>query len=59
MPLELIQQQHLSKAVDVFAFGVLLWEVRHATELTCSSRQHPHAPCTHGARTLHGAQRQA
>lgn len=27
MPLELIQQQHLSKAVDVFAFGVLLWEM--------------------------------
>ncbi len=29
MPPELISEGKMSKAVDVYGFGVLLWEVRH------------------------------
>lgn len=35
MPPELLEQGIISKAADVYSFGVLLWQVRRALTLLC------------------------
>ncbi|KAL4427125.1 hypothetical protein ABPG77_001129 [Micractinium sp. CCAP 211/92] len=56
MPLELINDQLLTKATDVFSFGVLCYEARAALRcaLLCPAWGLPHFRCSGGLRKPDG-----